>query len=287
MVYDCIIIGSGVAGLTAGIYLGRVNKNVLIIENGSIGGTTAELELIENYPGFEAISGKDLVSNMVMQVVKNGININICDINKIDYDKKCIYTMETIFEYKTLIIASGMSVKTMNLLNEDKYKFKGLSYCAVCDGALYKHKKIVVVSDGLSGKSSVNYLKNISRDITVLDISNTFKDDSINVISNVIPIEIIGDKFVSGFKYKVDNKEYVVDCNAIFVSLGKYVNTKLYEDKIQLNNNHIVTDESMKTNLDGVYAVGDNRDKNLRQIVTACSDGAIAGNEVLKILSTY
>jgi thioredoxin reductase (NADPH) len=140
MKYDSVIIGSGVAGLHAALYLARANKSLLIIEDSIIGGTTATLDLIENYPGYDSISGNELVSKMFMQVSKLGVNINFMTINAIDFDNRIVFTAETNIEYKTLIIAAGTSVNKLNIDTEKQFLFKGLSYCAVCDGSLYKNK---------------------------------------------------------------------------------------------------------------------------------------------------
>ena len=160
MIYDCIIIGSGVAGLTSALYIARAGKSVLVIENANIGGVTATIEKIDNYPGMPEISGADLVSALLSQVLTLGVNIKQININSIDFDKKCIYTKKEELNYKTLIVASGSSYNRLNIVDEDKYIYNGLSYCAVCDGSLYKDKEIVVVTKGNIGNSSIEYLKN-------------------------------------------------------------------------------------------------------------------------------
>lgn len=287
MIYDCVIIGSGVAGLTSALYLARANKKVLVIEDSVLGGTTATLDKIENYPGYVSITGMELIQNMVTQVSKLGVNIDFMTITAIDFVNKQVKTAKVDISYKTLIIAAGTSHKRLNLSNEDDFKFKGLSYCAVCDGSLYKKKPIVVATSGLTGKESVNYLKSISSDITVIDDMNIFTDDDVTIYHNSNISQIIGDNFVEGVKI-VDNQGNTtkIPCSAIFVAKGKLSNVELYKDNITLNNGHIVTDENMTTNIPGVFAAGDIRDKSLRQIVTACADGAIAATECIKYLQT-
>ena len=154
MLYDIVIIGSGVAGLSAGIYAGRANKTVLIIEDNNIGGTTVTLPNINNYPGFTNISGVELVSNMYKQCLNFDVKFDFLRIDSIDFDRNIIRTDNNIIEYKTLIIASGSTYKRLNIDTEEKFKLHGLSYCAVCDGNLYKNKKIIVFTKN----NSVLYL---------------------------------------------------------------------------------------------------------------------------------
>lgn len=286
MEYDCVIIGSGVAGLTAALYLARANKKITIIENSNIGGVTATLEKIENYPGYEKISGLELVQNMVMQVSKLGVNIDFMTPGPIDFDKKCIYVGKNTIHYKTLIIASGTSNNRLNISNEDDYRFRGVSYCAVCDGSLYKGKRVVVVTDGYSGIESINYLKNITNDLTVIDLTDKVKDDKLKIYSNCKVISLAGKHSLEKVEIKnSDGKQSIILCDGLFVSLGRATDISLYKYNLKIKSGHIVTDENMHTNIDGVYAAGDIRDKSLRQIVTACNDGAIAACEAIKYLS--
>lgn len=283
--YDCIIIGSGVAGLSAAIYLGRVGKSVMIVENGILGGTTATLDRIDNYPGVVSCTGLELVQNMIQQVTSLGVNIDFLNISSIDFDNKKIICEDNSYEYKTLIIASGSSVKKLGITNESKYLFKGLSYCAVCDGSLYRNKKIIVVTDGVVGKQSVDYLKNISDNITVLDIRNNFKDESLQVYNNVNIIDIVGLNKVDGIKFNSNKQEYTIDCDAIFISLGKQTDLSLYSSKLNTSDGFIAANDDMHTSIKGVFVAGDIRKKSLRQIVTACSDGAIAATEAIKYIN--
>ena len=287
MIYDCVVIGSGVAGLTAALYLGRANKKVLVIENSTIGGTTAELDIIENFPSISKISGKELISNFAMQVLNLGINIDMCDIKHLDFDNKHLIVNNNKIEYRTLIIASGMSVNKLNLDNEDKFKLKGLSYCAICDGALYKNKKIAIVTKGNIGMSSYQYLSGITKDIMVIDMLDKFKYKNENYYSNCNVRNLLGDHCISGIEFESNGNNYILDCDAIFVSLGKSTDLSLYIDRIDTEDGYILSDENMKTNVDGVFVAGDIRKKSLKQIITACSDGAIAANEVIKYLTKY
>lgn len=284
--FDVVIIGSGVAGMTAGIYSARSNKSVLIIEDGVLGGTTATLLDINNFPSYISIDGIDLVQNMQKQCMQFGVQFEFESIKSIDFDKNCIHLSNNqTIEYNTLIIASGTSSIKLNAKNEDKFKFKGLSYCAICDGNLYKNKKIVVFTDNLSASHDIEYLLNLTNDITVCDINNGYKNDKLKVFSNVTPLELMGDSRLSKVKIKVGKDEIVLDCDGVFVDLGKTTNLSLYQDKIKTENGLIASDENMHTNIDNVFVAGDIRKKSLKQIITACADGAIAGTEAIKYLS--
>lgn len=284
--FDIVIIGSGVAGLTAGIYSARSNKSVLIIEQNYLGGTTATLKDIENYPGFDKIDGIDLVQKMYEQCINFSVIFEFCNIKSIDFDNNTIITDNNQIEYKTLIIASGTSPKRLNILNEDKYKLHGLSYCAVCDGSLYKNKKIVVFTKNNSAFNSIKYLSNITNNLVVLDLSNGFDNSDYEYYSNVKPVEVFGgDMRLSGIKCIVGISEKQIQCDGIFVDLGKETNIDLYKENISNDGTFLITDELMHTNIKNVFVAGDIRKKSLRQIITACSDGAIASTEAIKYLN--
>lgn len=285
MVYDTIIIGSGMAGLTASIYLARAKKNVMIIEDAVIGGITATLDSIENYPGYENVSGMQLVQNTFKQASKLGVNVDLMHIKKIDFDSKSIITDKTTLYYKTLIIASGTSYKKLNLTEEDRFKFRGLSYCAVCDGSLYKNRKIIVVTNGNAGAEAIEYLSNITQDIEIVDISDKYISNKFKVYNNTNVTKINGKEFVESIDVKLPNDKITnLICDGLFVCLGKETNLDLYKSKIITENGYICSDEDMHTNIDGVFVAGDIRKKTLRQIVTACSDGAIAATEAIKYI---
>lgn len=288
MVYDAIVLGSGVAGLTAGLYLGRANKSVMIIESSVLGGTVASLETIDNYPGLPHVSGEKLINTLLSQVAELGVNIDFLPVSSIDFDNKMVICDNIRLEYKTLIIATGSSYKTLNLPGIDRYRFKGVSYCAVCDGRLYKGKNIVVITDGNSGVGSIEYLSNLTDSISVVNISSNnckITKSNICVYDGAKVLDISGDNFVSNIQIEMNDSTIDIPCDGIFVSLGKASDIGLFKDKIKCANGHICSDENMHTNIDGVYVAGDIRNKSLRQIITAMSDGAIAGTEAIKYLS--
>ena len=286
MKYDVVIVGSGVAGLTAAIYVARAGKSVLVLENSIIGGTTATLESIENYPGFSGKTGAELINIMLGQVMSLGVSIEMQNISLIDYDNNVIsFTDGKNCSYKALILATGTSPITLNVKGEDALKFKGLSYCATCDGRLYKDKVVVVVTNGDKGKDSIEYLSNLASEVIVLDITTLYKDNKHKVYSNAKVNEIKGKDYVEGIEFLCNGETILLDCAAVFVCLGKDADVTLFNSKIKANNNRIITDDKMRTNIDGVFAAGDIREKELRQIITACADGAIAATEAIKYTS--
>jgi len=164
-------------------------------------------------------------------------------------------------------------------------KFKGISYCATCDGRLYKDKKVVVVTNGAKGADSIDYLEGLASELIVIDTTNLYKNNNLQVFSNATVVDIEGDEYVEGIQFISNGNQYSIKCSAVFVCLGKDSNISLFENKIKTKNKKIITDDNMQTNIDGVFAAGDIRDKELRQIVTACSDGAIAATQAIKYLS--
>lgn len=284
MEYDIVIIGSGVAGLTAGIYSSRANLKTLIIENSNLGGITATIDNIENYPGFNKISGFELVQNMYSQCVSFCTNFEFSTIKTIEFDKNTLYLEDKTITYKTLIIASGSSNKKLNVENENFYLGRGLSYCAVCDGRLFKDKKIVVVTDGYIGKISIDYLSNITENIIILDVVDEYKDDRFSVYNNVKIQNLNGDEYLSAIEFESVGGKQKVDCDGVFVCLGKYNDLSLYENYLDIKNNHLLTDENMRTKINNVFVAGDIREKSLRQIITACSDGAIASTQAIQYI---
>lgn len=287
MEYDIVILGSGVAGLSAGIYASRANNSVLIIENGNMGGTTATLLDIQNYPGFEKISGMDLVEKMFRQAVALGVNVLTAETQSINFsDKNILLSDGQNVAYKALIIATGNTNIKLGVPGEEEYKMRGVSYCAVCDGTLYKDKEVVLITNNALGKTDVDYLRSLTNKLTVLNISDGDIYDDLKNYKNVIIKSILGDIKANSITFDSDGHTYSLDVNGIFVDLGKKTDLHLFDNDIKISNEHIETDDNMRTNIPGVFAAGDIRDKSLRQIVTACSDGAIAGAEAIKYLNS-
>lgn len=285
MDYDIVIIGGGVAGLTAGIYSVRAGKSVLIIENNYIGGTTATLEVIENYPGFSKISGIELVQKMYSQCIDLGVNFEFTNIKHIDFDKNTIELTDKNIQYKALIIASGSSPKKLNVENEETFLHKGLSYCAVCDGALFKNNSIIIITDNYSGVRAYKYLKNLTADLTILNLHKDFEMTENPNYTNVSNIELLGDNCIKEIAFISNGKSEKLKCDAVFVELGKSSDLSLFSGKIDIENGFIKSDDNCHTSVKNVFVAGDVRKKSLRQIITACADGAVASCEAIKCIS--
>ena len=280
--HDVVIIGSGIAGMTAGIYLKRNNVDVLIIENEAPGGQLNRSNIIENYPGYVSIDGPNLAYNIYNQVTKLEVNYLFDDITNIDFDNNIIKTSNKEIKYKYLIIATGRSPKKLDILNS--YEGNGVSYCAICDGNLYKNKDVLVVGGGNSAFEEAIYLSNICKSVTIMHRNNNLRADTheIEKVNNANNIKVIlneeineiseeDDKFVINNKYKVDG---------IFVCIGYIPNSNLFN--LNKENDYLLVDNHYKTNVDNVYAVGDIIKKEVYQLTTATNDATIASIDIIK-----
>jgi len=284
MEYDIVIMGGGVAGLTAAMYAARSGMSTMLIEESYIGGVTATLDNIENFPGIPNMNGMEFVSSLYGQALAANANIQIATVNKINFNDNLLSTTIGEISYKVLIIATGSSYKKLDVSGEREFLGKGVSYCAVCDGALFKNKKIVVVTNGNSAKSSIDYLSNITSDITVIDIANSYINKNYKVYSLAKVNNIFGEDFLSGISIKYQNSDINIDCDGVFINIGKVVNTDIYKENIDTNNGYIVTNGDLQTNINNVFAIGDICEKSKKQIVCACSDGAVAVLNAIKLI---
>lgn len=297
MIYDLIIVGGGPAGLTASIYALRAGMKVLLVERMMPGGQVAQTTKIENYPGFESIDGLELSMKMHAQAEKLGLEIEYADVLEYELNNeiKKIRTYSNVFEAKSLILALGASAKQLNVANEKKFIGRGLSYCATCDGSFFKDKIVAIVGGGNTSLEDCIYLSGIAKKVYLIHRRDTFRGEQANVanftkilnqensnvsqILNSTIIELIGENKLEGIilENKVNGEKTKLNLDGLFVAIGRKPDTELLKDIIKLNSNgYIITDEKMRTSIQGVFAAGDVREKSLRQIVTACSDGAIA-----------
>ena len=300
-IYDAIIIGGGPAGLTSGIYGGRAKLNILIIEKDNLGGQISLTEEVINYPGILKITGNKLMENMREQAKNFGVNFIKDKVVKIDFANKIkkVITEQGEYEGYNIIIASGLIHKELNFRGEKEYRGKGISYCSICDGEFFIDKDIFVVGAGFAACEEALYLTRYGKKVYIIarepefTCSKTigdkvFANNKIEVMFNSEILEVSGDNLVRKVKIKnnVNNeiKEYSSIDNeniGVFIFVGQKPETEIYKNQIKLNEDgYIVTDELMRTNIDKVFAVGDIRQKSLRQVVTAVADGAIAINQV-------
>lgn len=296
--YDIIIVGGGPAGMTAAIYGASARKKVLILEKDSMGGQILKTNKIKNYPGFEEISGFDYSNNLFNQVKKLGVEVKFEEVLKINKDKSII-TNKSKYNAGAIIIATGSKNKTLNILNEDKFLGKGISYCATCDGMFFKGKNVAIVGGGNSSISEALYLSNIVKNLYVIYRQKEFKFDSIDLetlkkkdnvtfIFNSTVSKLNGNEFIESITVKndEDNNESEISVDGLFISIGFTPLSSLCEEILELSDNgYILSNEECTTNIDGVFVAGDVRKKSIRQLTTACSDGTIAAIKAFNYLN--
>ena len=288
--YDAIIIGAGPAGLSAGIYAARGGLKVAILENRSVGGQAQTAHEIQNYPGVKAIGGFDLCYAMMEQCTSFGVdfvfdNIRSCDLQ----NKKITLSGGDELNAKFIIIATGASPRKLGVENENRFLGKGVSYCATCDGAFFKGKTVAVIGGGNTAVEDALYLEKLASKVYLVHRRDALRADKIlcdrleksnvQAIWNSVVQNLDGKDNLSQMTLKNIKTDTLtaVSVDGVFVAIGQLPESNLFDDIQKTSEGYIVTDEKMRTNIDGVFAVGDVREKALRQVVTACADGALAG----------
>ncbi|WP_368790496.1 thioredoxin-disulfide reductase [Companilactobacillus farciminis] len=302
--YDVIVIGAGPGGMTAALYASRANLNVAMLDRGIYGGQMNNTAEIENYPGFENVLGPDLSEKMYKSSQQFGVEFLYGDVEKLEVDGeglKHLYTDNGELTAMAVIIATGSQPRKLGITGEEEFSGRGVSYCAVCDGAFYKNKNVTVVGGGNSAIEEGLYLANVTDDVNVIHRrdqlraekllqNRAFKNDKMNFTWNSQVTEIVGDdRKVTGVRVhdKETNEDRVVSTEGVFIYVGTEPMTKAFRNLgITDEKGWIKTDEDMKTNIAGVYAVGDVRQKHLRQITTAVGDGGIAAQEAFNYLES-
>lgn len=291
--FDAIIIGGGPAGYTAALYAARANLTAMVIEKFAPGGQMATTEIVENYPGFvEGINGFELGMQMKKGAERFGVKTKLAEVKSVELDKnpKLIHTSKDTFQAKTIILALGAYPRELGLPNERNLRGRGVSYCATCDGMFYKDKTVVIVGGGNTAVADAIFLAKICKKVYLvhrrdeLRASKTYmesleKTENIEFIWSSEVVEILADEYVTGVKVKSrkDDSVRMVACDGIFVAIGNVPNTELIKGQVELDEaGYVPADETTRTNIPGVFAVGDMRNKPLRQIVTAVADGAVA-----------
>lgn len=294
-IYDTVIIGGGPAGFTAALYAARGGLDTLIIEKMANGGQVASTEIIDNYPGFEeGIAGHLLGSKMAAGAERFGAKTLYDEVLSIDFNDKIkrITTYSSEILAHTVIIATGADPRSLNLPDEERYVGRGVHYCAHCDGRFYKDKTVVVVGGGNSAVADALYLSKLAKKVYMVHRRNSLradkvydealkKADNIEILWNSEVDSIIAAMRVSGVNIAStkDGAVKQIDCDAVFVSIGRSPNTRLFEGVLTLDGaGYIIAGEDTRTNIDGVFAAGDVRTKILRQVVTATADGAVAAH---------
>lgn len=292
-IYDLVIIGGGPAGYTAALYASRAGLDSVLIEKLSAGGQMALTGEIDNYPGFEeGVDGLTLGFKMQQGAERFGAVTEYAEVLSVDFGEeiKRIETTSGTFWGKTVIVSTGANPRELGLSNEAQLMGRGVHYCAHCDGRFYKNKTVVVVGGGNSAAADALYLSRLAEKVILVHRRDKLratkiyheplmKAENIEFIWNSSVREILAENRVNGvvIKNKETGEETEIPCDGVFVSIGRKPATEFLNGALDLDEGgYIVADESTKTNVEGVYAVGDVRTKALRQIVTAVADGAVA-----------
>ena len=304
--YDVIIVGAGIAGLTAAVYLRRAGKEVLLLESNICGGQIVNNYSVENWPGEIKISGVDLMERVHKQAVKLGAEVKfekVKNVEKKDYEFVTI-TDENDYSSRTVILATGVESRKLGIPGEEEFAGRGVSYCATCDGALYKDKTVAMIGGGNTALEGALYLADIAKKVYLVHLYDQFKGDAITVEKlkqrkNVefalgyASKEIVGDKNVeklvlapSGKVEGVTN-EKSLSLDGVFVAIGQVPTTKGFDGLVELDEyGYIVAGEDCVTSCEGVFVAGDCRTKTTRQLVTAAADGATAAEAVNRFLNS-
>lgn len=304
MMYDTMIIGAGPAGMTAALYAARSNLKVALLERGIYGGQMNNTAEIENYPGYARISGPELAEKMFEPLENLGVEHLFGQVEKIeDYgDYKKIITEDEVFETKTVVLASGANHRHLGVPGEEEYNSRGVSYCAVCDGAFFRDEDLLVVGGGDSAVEEAIFLTRFAKSVTIVHRRDqlraqkllqerAFANEKISFIWDSVVKEIKGDdRRVTSvvFENVKTGQSSESDFGGVFVYVGLDPVSDFVKDLgICDEAGWIVTDQQMKTAIDGIYAIGDVRQKDLRQITTAVGDGAVVGQEVYKYITEH
>lgn len=305
--YDVIIIGAGCAGLTAGIYAGRAKLKTAIFEKQQPGGQAATTDEIANYPGFEHITGPELMDRMLQQATSFGAELISADVTKVDLSAapKAVYTGDSVYHAHTVILATGANPRKSGFEGEEEFRGRGVGYCATCDGFFFEGKDIFVIGGGYSAAEEALYLTRFGRKVTIVVRKDQFRcaqsivdkvmaHPKIEVWFHTELVRAYGDSLLKGavFRNNQTGEEKTYEASeadgifGIFVFVGYTPDTALFRDQLKLDSNgYIMTQEDLHTEIPGVFAAGDVRLKQLRQLVTATSDGAVAAVQAEKYIA--
>lgn len=292
-IYDTVIIGGGPAGYTAALYAARSGLSTLVLEMLSPGGQMATTAQVENYPGFEeAIDGFELAEKMQKGAEKFGAVTEFAEVTSVDvmHSPKIISTTSGDFLAKTIIVATGASPRKMGIKGEEALVGKGVAYCATCDGPFYRNKEVAVVGGGNSAVADALTLSKLCSKVSIIHRRDELRASKIymNLLEKTPNIEFVWNARVKELLYDdklnglliedtLSHEEKTIKCDGVFVAIGRIPNNQLVVKNVATNDQgYLLADETTKTNVPGVFAIGDVRTKPLRQIITAAADGAVA-----------
>ena len=299
--FDTVILGGGPAGLAAGIYASRGAVSTAIVDINMFGGQPSNYLELENYPGFATVGGYDLMEKFEEHADKFGVQkFPMQEIQSVDLKNKIIISNEAVFRAKTIIIATGAQPMKLGVPGEKEFVGRGVSYCAVCDGAFYKDKVVAVVGGGNAAVEEAMYLTKFASKVYLIHRRNelradrivqerAFKNEKLEFIWDTVVEEINGDELVNSVTVKNVKTGDIskLNINGIFPYIGMTPNVELFNGQIEQDaRGFIVTNETMQTTCEGVFAIGDVRTTPLRQVITATADGAVAAVYAVKYLET-
>ncbi len=293
--YDIVIIGGGTAGLTAALYAQRAGKKTIVLEGKAYGGQILYAGTVENFPGIKQISGSQFIENLVGQVKSFGGEMKlekVTEVREVE-DCKIVRTdMDNKYKAKAIIIATGEDYRKLNAPGENEYNGRGVSYCATCDGELYRNKIVAVIGGGNSAIGNALYLSNLAEKVYLVHRREEYRAEAhllnkakaknnIEFLCNQEILAVEGGEKVEKIKVKniESNEEYEIDVEGVFVSVGYEPQNQIFSGLVELDmNGYIKTEDGVHTSRKGIYVAGDARAKELRQLVTAASDGAITAS---------
>ena len=299
---DVAIIGGGIAGITAGLYIKRSNLSVMAIDRNVFGGKLAKLGDIYNYPGFEAISGPELAYKLMEQADKNGIQLeygNVVNIAK-QNERFLVQTEDSLIIAKSVIIATGTIEKQLGIPGEKEFLNRGVSYCATCDGPLYRNKEVAVVGYMDTALDETLYLSGIAKTVYLIShvdqkqiesskLANILNKSNIKLLDNSDVVAIGGHEHVDTIVVKdvLSSNEKTINVNAVFPYIGQKTLTEFLANfKLETRNGYLIVNKDMETSVPGLLAAGDTVDKKLRQLVTAAGDGCIAAATAIRYVKS-
>lgn len=299
--HDIIIIGAGPAGITAAIYALRAGVSVIVFDSNWYGGQAAITAQIENYPAIKSISGAVFAQKLYQQAIDLKADIKFEKVTSVNFSDafQTITTNKNTYTAKTVIVATGVKRRELNCEGEKQFIARGVSYCATCDGAFFRNKNVVVVGGGNTALEDAIFLSNQCQNVTIIHRRDTFRAEK-HLIDTVLSrknITILYDSNVKSIKgnqtvnavdvyHSKQNKITTVETDGVFIAIGYEPNNDMVSPFLEISEQgYIVSDEYCHTNIEGVFVAGDTRTKPLRQIVTACADGAVAATEAVHYIS--